>query len=171
MLQQLLQGTEFSSYSIAHEGHLILHCDTVACASNLRYANVGDHQVHSSPLACCGVHIVSQPSCLLWRVHFITFANAKLLSQLAVRQCNMVGTRSCCFLGWRWATMVPGPGTALQARERSASQAIYVLDLLALSSREALFPATWSNRTGLESMWAGPSACLVCTRVVRSSGI
>ena len=54
MLQQLLQGTEFSSYSIAHEGHLILHCDTVACASNLRYANVGDHQVRLSPLACLG---------------------------------------------------------------------------------------------------------------------
>ncbi len=41
MLQQLLQGTEFSSYSVAHEGHLILHCDTVACASNLRYARCG----------------------------------------------------------------------------------------------------------------------------------
>ena len=53
MLQQLLLGTEFSSYSIAHEGRLILHCDTVACASNLRYANVGDHQVRFSPLACC----------------------------------------------------------------------------------------------------------------------
>lgn len=45
MLQQLLQGTEFSSYSVAHEGHLILHCDTVARASNLRYADVGDRQV------------------------------------------------------------------------------------------------------------------------------
>ncbi|CAL5223879.1 g6471 [Coccomyxa viridis] len=45
MLQQLLQGTEFSSYSVAHEGHLILHCDTVACASNLRYVDVGDRQI------------------------------------------------------------------------------------------------------------------------------
>jgi len=45
MLQQLLQGTEFSSYSVAHEGHLILHSDTLACASNLRYLNLDDHQV------------------------------------------------------------------------------------------------------------------------------
>ena len=49
MLQQLLQGTEFSSYSVAHEGHLILHCDTVACASNLRYVDVGDRQVRLQP--------------------------------------------------------------------------------------------------------------------------
>lgn len=45
MLQQLLHGIEYSSYSVAHEGDVILHCDTVACASNLRYLNVDDRQV------------------------------------------------------------------------------------------------------------------------------
>ena len=30
MLQQLLQGSEYSSYSIAHEGRLVLHSDTEA---------------------------------------------------------------------------------------------------------------------------------------------
>ena len=45
MLQQLLHGIEYSSYSVAHEGEVILHCDTVARASNLRYLNVDDRQV------------------------------------------------------------------------------------------------------------------------------
>ena len=47
MLQQLLQGSEFSSYSIAHEGHLVLHSDTEARASNLRYLDTNSREV------CC----------------------------------------------------------------------------------------------------------------------
>ena len=53
MLQQLLHGTEFSSYSVAHEGHVILHCDTVARASNLRYLNVDDRQARCAQHSQC----------------------------------------------------------------------------------------------------------------------
>ena len=45
MLQQLLQGSEYSSYSIAHEGHLVLHSDTEARASNLRYLDTNSREV------------------------------------------------------------------------------------------------------------------------------
>ncbi|CAK0738655.1 hypothetical protein CVIRNUC_001074 [Coccomyxa viridis] len=45
MLQQLLQGSEFSSYSIAHEGHLVLHSDTEARASNLRYLDTNSREI------------------------------------------------------------------------------------------------------------------------------
>ena len=45
MLQQLLQGSEFSSYSIAHKGHLVLHSDTEARASNLRYLDTNSREV------------------------------------------------------------------------------------------------------------------------------
>lgn len=45
MLQQLLRGSEYSSYSIAHKGHLVLHSDTEARASNLRYHDTNNHQV------------------------------------------------------------------------------------------------------------------------------
>jgi hypothetical protein len=45
MLQQLLRGKEYSSYSIASEGRLILHSDTPARASNLRYLHTDNQQV------------------------------------------------------------------------------------------------------------------------------
>ena len=63
MLQQLLQGTEFSSYSVAHEGHLILHSDTLACASNLRYLNLDDHQVRQAQLSCLAIAFKGLFSC------------------------------------------------------------------------------------------------------------
>jgi hypothetical protein len=45
MLQQLLRGKEYSSYSIAFEGQLVLHSDTRARASNLRYLHTDNQQV------------------------------------------------------------------------------------------------------------------------------
>lgn len=45
MLQQLLRGKEYSSYSVASEGRLVLHSDTRARASNLRYLHTDNQQV------------------------------------------------------------------------------------------------------------------------------
>lgn len=53
MLQQLLQGSEFSSYSIAHEGHLVLHSDTEARASNLRYLDTNSREVRRLQRSTC----------------------------------------------------------------------------------------------------------------------
>lgn len=45
MLQQLLRGREYSSYSVAHEGQLVMHSDNEACLSCLDYAHINSKQV------------------------------------------------------------------------------------------------------------------------------
>ena len=45
MLQQLLTGTEYSSYTLAHQGKILAHSDNEACLSCLDYAHVGSTQV------------------------------------------------------------------------------------------------------------------------------
>lgn len=52
MLQQLLQGCEFSSYSVAHEGQLVMHSDNEACLSCLDYAHINSQQVPPGCLLC-----------------------------------------------------------------------------------------------------------------------
>lgn len=58
MLQQLLRGREYSSYSVAHEGQLVMHSDNEACLSCLDYAHINSKQVDSR-----------KPSALLLAVH------------------------------------------------------------------------------------------------------
>lgn len=48
MLQQFLTGAEYSSYSIAHNGRVVMHSDNEACLSCLDYAHVDSQPV--SPL-------------------------------------------------------------------------------------------------------------------------
>lgn len=45
MLQRLLAGTEYSSYTLAHRGKILAHSDNEACLSCLDYAHVGSQQV------------------------------------------------------------------------------------------------------------------------------
>jgi hypothetical protein len=45
MLQQFLVGAEYSSYSVAHKGRVVLHSDNEACLSCLDYAHVGSPEV------------------------------------------------------------------------------------------------------------------------------
>ncbi len=45
MLQQLLRGREYSSYSVAHEGQLVMHSDNEASLSCLDYAHINSKQV------------------------------------------------------------------------------------------------------------------------------
>jgi hypothetical protein len=40
MLQQFLEGEEYSSYSIVHEGRVLAHADTKAELNNFRYGQV-----------------------------------------------------------------------------------------------------------------------------------
>jgi hypothetical protein len=44
MLQQLLSGTEYSSYTVAHRGHVLAHSDNEACLSCLDYEHVDSQQ-------------------------------------------------------------------------------------------------------------------------------
>jgi hypothetical protein len=53
ILQQFLSGAEYSSYSIAHEGQVVLHSDNEACLSCLDYAHMDDPAVRSPAMAFC----------------------------------------------------------------------------------------------------------------------
>ena len=45
MLQRLLAGMEYSSYTLAHRGRVLAHSDNEACLSCLDYAHVDSTQV------------------------------------------------------------------------------------------------------------------------------
>ncbi|BDA48532.1 hypothetical protein COCOBI_12-2120 [Coccomyxa sp. Obi] len=45
MLQQLLRGREYSSYSVAHEGQLVMHSDNEASLSCLDYSHINSKQI------------------------------------------------------------------------------------------------------------------------------
>lgn len=60
-LQQFLTGAEYSSYSIAHNGHVVMHSDNEACLSCLDYAHVDSQPVRSlltQPCLCNGAPTV-----------------------------------------------------------------------------------------------------------------
>ena len=104
MLQQLLQGSEYSSYSIAHAGHLVLHSDTEARASNLRYLDTNSREVRChercscpTPPACmCPAGLPAAP--VIWRCR----AQRRGLRALALHQPDMCMAFSLhgCALSW-----------------------------------------------------------------------
>ena len=50
MLQRMLAGTEYSSYTLAHRGRILAHSDNEACLSCLDYEHVDSQQVTLNPL-------------------------------------------------------------------------------------------------------------------------
>ena len=107
MLQQLLQGSEYSSYSIAHEGHVVLHSDTEARASNLRYLDTNSREVrcheqftYLMQSACMSpsafrLHLLATMLTVRWGGTYDTCASPDACMAFLPQKCAFLNARPC----------------------------------------------------------------------------